>query len=299
MRLRVAAVAWKLRPSKGDSDYFGHFHDLVSEAHDEGAEVVVFPELHQLELLPLVPDLEEHDAARFLVQYDDAIEGWIKRISHSSGLIIIGGSHFKNTEKGIKNVCAIGIPGRDVVIAEKNNLTAYERDFWGIQRGEGLARLPKKLGVTICYDCEFPEAARALAESGAMVQCVPAWTETQQGFQRVRWSCLARAIENQVYVIHSSLVGSIGYEPAPYSFGTSAIIAPSVEPFPQAAILRETLFNEEGIIVADLDFRLLHQSRTGGSVSNWADRNAGKWDLGAEQDFGSEEPPESHDGTLN
>ncbi len=299
MRLRVAAAAWKLRPAKGDSDYFGHFHDLVSEAHDEGAEVVVFPELHQLELLPIFPDLEEHDAAKFLAQYDEAIEGWIKRISDSSGLIIVGGSHFKNSEEGIKNVCAIGIPGQDIVIAEKNNLTSYERDFWGIQRGQGLARLPKKLGVTICYDSEFPEAARVLAESGVMVHCVPAWTETQQGFQRVRWSCLARAIENQYYVIHSSLVGSIGYEPAPFSFGTSAIIAPSVEPFPDAAILRETLFNEEGLVVADLDFRLLHQSRTAGAVSNWADRLAGNWELGEEREWNADETEERHAGELN
>ncbi len=302
MKLRVAVAAWKLRPSKGDSDYFGHFHDLVSEAHDEGAEVVVFPELHQLELLPLVPDLEEHDAAKFLVQYDEAIEGWIKRISDSSGLIIVGGSHFKNTPQGIKNVCAIGIPGYEVVIAEKNNLTTYERDFWQIERGQGLARLPKKLGVTICYDAEFPEAARILAESGVMVHCVPAWTETQQGFQRVRWSCLARAIENQYYVIHSSLVGSIGYEPAPYSFGTSAIIAPSVEPFPAAAILRETLFNEEGLIVADLDFQLLAQARTAGAVSNWSDRHAGQWDLAQEKVFdvpSPSEPDEPHQGILN
>jgi predicted amidohydrolase len=302
MRLRVAAVAWKLRPAKGDSDYFGHFHDLVSEAHDEGAEVVVFPELHPLELLPIVPDLEEQDVARYLVQYDEAIEGWIKRISDSSGLIIIGGSHFKNTEQGIKNVCAIGIPGQELVIAEKNNLTAYERDFWEIQRGEGLARLPKKLGVTICYDSEFPEAGRVLAESGVMVHCVPAWTETQHGFQRVRWSCLARAIENQYYVVHSSLVGSIGYEPAPFSFGSSAIIAPSVEPFADSAILRETLFNEEGIIVADLDFRMLHAARTVGAVSNWSDRNAGKWDLGEEVTFEASDGDETdvpHNGELN
>jgi predicted amidohydrolase len=302
MKLRVAAVAWKLRPAKGDSDYFGHFHDLVSAAHDEGADVVVFPELHALELLPIVPDLEEHDVARYLVQYDEAIEGWIQRISHSSGLIIVGGSHFKNTAEGIKNVCAVGIPGHDLILAEKNNLTAYERDFWEIERGNGLARLPNHLGVTICYDSEFPEAGRVLAESGVMVHCVPAWTETQQGFQRVRWSCLARAIENQYYVVHSSLVGSIGYEPAPHSFGTSAILAPSVEPFPDAAILRETEFNEEGIVVADLDFRLLRQARSSSSVSNWNDRRAGTWELGPELDYDlgppDDEPP-NLGGVLN
>ncbi len=285
MSLRVAAAAWKIRQAKRDGDYFGHFHDLVSLAHDEGAQVVVMPELHVLELLPLAPDLEEADAARFLVQFGDAIEAWIGRISESSDMIIIGGSHFKETPEGIKNVCAVGIPGYGVVVAEKNNLTTYERNMWDLTPGSGLARLPAGLGVTICYDVEFPEAGRALAESGTMIQCVPSWTESQYGFQRVRWSCLARAIENQVFVVHSSLVGDLGYEPVPSSFGSTAIIAPSIEPFPLEAILRETPPNEEGIVVADLDYRQLEQARLGGEVTNWLDRESGTWEIGEDPGF--------------
>jgi predicted amidohydrolase len=292
VKVRVAAAAWKLRHAKSDSDYFGHFHDLVSAAHDEGAQVIVLPELHVLELLPIVPDLYAEDAPKYLAQYGDAIEEWVGRISQSSGLVIVGGSHFKNVPGGIKNVCAIGIPGHGVVLAEKNNLTVYEREDWDLLPGEGLARLPHGLGVTICYDSEFPEAGRALAESGVKIHCVPAWTETRLGFQRVRWSCLARAVENQIYVVHASLVGGLGYEPAPFSFGSTAIIAPSVEPFPESAILRETKLNAEGVIVSDLDLDLLDVARDGGSVRNWHDRNAGKWTLAESPSYGDLRLPE-------
>ncbi len=48
MSLRVASVAWKIRRNRSDGGYFAHWHDLVSEAHDEGAKVVVFPALHLL-----------------------------------------------------------------------------------------------------------------------------------------------------------------------------------------------------------------------------------------------------------
>jgi predicted amidohydrolase len=279
MTLRVAASAWKIRPARGDSGYFGHFHDIVSFAHDEGAEVLVVPELHVLELLPLARDLDPWNAAKYLVQYEEAVEGWIKRISDSSGMIIVGGSHFKQTQNGIKNVCAIGIPGQSLIFNEKNKTTLYERRMWRISEGEGLARLPNGLGVTVCYDSEFPESGRALAESGTMVQCVPAWTDDQRGFQRVRWSCLARAVENQVYVVHSSLVGELGYEPVPSTFGSSAIIAPSVEPFPVHAILRETPLNEEGMVIADLDFEMLLAARRTGEVTNWYDRSAETWQM--------------------
>lgn len=277
LTIRVAATSWALRRVKSDSGYFGHFHDLVNEAHSEGAELLVLPELHVLELLPLVRELKPKDAARYLVQYADAVEEWIGRISESSGMIIVGGSHFKDTEDGIKNVCAVGIPGQGVVLTEKNNLTAYEKKPWKLAPGRGLVQFPNALGVNICYDSEFPEAARALAETGTLLLCVPSWTENQRGFQRVRWSCLARAVENQIFVIHSALVGDLGREPVPSTFGSSAIISPSIEPFPTEAVLRETPLGEEKMVLANLNFDLLIKARTGGEVSNWEDRSAGDW----------------------
>jgi len=277
--MRTAAVAWKLRPVRGDSSYFGHFHDLVSAAHDEGSELVVFPELHVLELLPLARDLNAKDAAKYLVQYSEAVEGWVERISQSSGMVIVAGSHFKPDEDRIKNVCVIGVPDEGLYFCEKNNLTSYERLVWQIEPGRGLPHLPFKIGATVCYDSEFPESGRALAEDGALVQCVPSWTETLHGFHRVRWSCLARAIENQIYVVHASLVGSLGAEPVPTTYGTSAIIAPSVEPFPTQSVLRETEPNKEGVVIFDLDFDKLREARKGGEVTNWLDRSSGDWTI--------------------
>ena len=57
----------------------------------------------------------------------------------------------------------------------------------------------------------------------------------------------------------------------------AAIIAPSVEPFPVEAILRETPLNEEGIVIADLDFDQLLEARSKGDVRNYEDRNSGTW----------------------
>jgi predicted amidohydrolase len=277
VNLRTACVAWKIRPVRGDGSYFAHFYDLVSAAHDEGADLVVFPELHVLELLPLARDLQARDAALYLMQYSEAIESWIERISNSSEMIIVGGSHFKETPEGIKNVSAVAIPGQGIQLVEKNVLTEYEINPWNLTPGRGLVKLPYNLGITICYDSEFPESGRALAEAGTLIQCVPSWTETQRGFQRVRWSCLARAVENQIFVLHASLLGDLGAEPVPSSYGSSAIIAPSVAPFPMDPILRETPLNEEGVILADLDDALLLQARAGGEVSNWQDRTKGDW----------------------
>ncbi len=280
MSLRIASVAWKMRRNRGDGGYFAHWHDLVSEAHDEGAQVVVFPELHLLELLPLAKEVKPHDSAEYLVQYAEAMEAWIARIAESSGMIIVGGSHFRRAEdERIQNVCAVGIPGKGVVLQPKNNLTVYEREAWNLLPGRGLVALPEGLGVNVCYDSEFPGAARALAEAGMRTLCVPSWTETQRGFQRVRWSVLARAVELGVFVVQSSLVGDLDREPVPWTFGSSMIAAPSVDPFPVEAILRETPLGEEGVIVADLDYTKLEVARAYGEVRNWDDRDKGHWEL--------------------
>ncbi|CAN5407914.1 carbon-nitrogen hydrolase family protein [soil metagenome] len=277
MIVRVAAANWKMRPQRSDAGYFGHLHDFVSLAHDKGADVLVLPELHVLELLSLERNLKEHQSPMYLSQYAKALEVWLLRIADSSGLTIVAGSHFVEVEEGFKNICAIVSPGRPMVKAEKNNLTQYEREIWNVRDGRGLAVVPPRLGVAICYDAEFAGATRSLAEAGAEILAVPSWTETYHGHQRVRWSCLARAVEHQTFVVHASLVGGLGYEPVPDSVGSSAIIAPSVEPFPVQSVLAESPFNEEALIVADLDLAMLEEARLRGEVRNWDDRERGDW----------------------
>src|SRR6266513_6482393 len=136
--IRVAAVAWKLRNVRSDSEFFGHFYDLVNEAHRQDAEIVVLPELQVLELLNIEKDLAEHLAARYLAQYAPAIEEWLQRISASSGMTLVGGSYFKETPEGIVNACAVADPARGLSVGAKNNLTAYERSVWRLHPGHGL-----------------------------------------------------------------------------------------------------------------------------------------------------------------
>ena len=276
--IRVAAAAWKLRAIRSDGDFYGHFHDLVTLAHEEGADVVVIPENQTLELINLAPDVEERDVPAFLVQFAAELEAWVDRISRSSGLIIVGGSHLRLTPDGVKSVCAVGNGDQGLVLVEKNKLTSYEREVWRLAPGRGLAPLPdRRIGVTLGYDTQFPEAGRTLSERGVLVHAVPAYTKGLRSFQRVRWSAHARAIENQIFTVHAALVGDLGREPVATSYGTAAILTPSIEPFPATAVLGETDFGEEQVIVRTLDVDALAEARNRGVVRNWHDRAAADW----------------------
>lgn len=272
--MRVAAINWKIRRLSSEDEFFGHLEELVELCAHGGAQLFVFPELVVLELLSLLPDETPHWLARFAPAYEAALV----RLATRHGVTIVGGSHFSAEAAGVFNVCAIAHPDGTLKFQPKVKLTMYERQEWAVTPGRGLTPLVDgRLGVTVCYDSEFPEAGRFLAERGVLVHCVPAFTETVRGFQRVRWACHARAVENQIFTVHTSLVGDLGREPVPSTHGSSAVIAPSIEPFPESAVLAETPLNEEAIAFADLDFGMLLQAREQGDVRNWNDRSAQDW----------------------
>jgi predicted amidohydrolase len=279
--LKAAAVSWKIRSLKDVDGFFDHMDELLGQC--EGAELVVMPELVVLELLTLEPDTSPKEAGPVTFRLLDGCWDRFGQLAAQYGCTLVAGTYLIPAERGWTNSALVIDPsGKATLDVPKVVPTPYEAAEMGVVPGSGLRRLSdQRLGVTVCYDAEFPESGRRLAEAGALVQCVPAFTETRRGFQRVRWCCLARAVENQVFVLHSSLVGALGCEPVPDAVGSSAVIAPSVEPFPERAVLAETPWNEEGTAVATLDFERLARARSAGEVRNWNDRNRTTWPLTA------------------
>ena len=272
----VASAAWQIRPIRREEEFFAHLREFFEGASDAGATWLVLPELPILELLHLEPKLTDADAVEFLLGYEDMFEQMLGVYGRAFGLSVVGGSHFSQGDE-VRNVSVV-FEGISVRRQSKNKLTQFEKNDWNVAPGTGLASLlDPRVGVLICYDSEFPEATRLLAENGVECLMVPAFTETRHGFDRVRFSCHARAIENQIFVVHSSLVGSLGREPVPSTFGSAAIISPSHSPFPEGSVLAETRLNEEGLAVAELDFDALRESRESGDVRNWHDRSPLTW----------------------
>ncbi len=124
-----------------------------------------------------------------------------------------------------------------------------------------------RVAITICYDVEFPELARVAAREGATVLLVPSCTDDRQGFLRVRYCAQARAVENQMYVIHSSTVGSLPMVPAvSLNYGQASILTPSDFPFSRDGILAEGLPNQETMVIGELNLGTLIEARESGTV---------------------------------
>lgn len=278
---RAAVVSWAITPCPDLDTFLEHMTRLVREAHALGADLVVMPECIDLERLNYAPaNLPAAEMAAWLAQDLAAVERHIRQLSQAYQLTLVGGTHLVMAEAGPQNHALIGVHGR-AYRQPKVTLTQFESVEWGIQPGKGVRPIPTDppLGVAVCYDIEFPACAETLTEAGSLALAVPAFTETIRGFQRVRWCAQARATERQVFVLHASLVGSLNQEPVPTTYGSSAILTPSVVPFPPAAILAETPMNQEAVAVADLDWESLLAARESDDVRNWHDRRRGDYRL--------------------
>jgi predicted amidohydrolase len=154
--------------------------------------------------------------------------------------------------------------------------TPHEKRAWVMQGGDTLRTFDTdfgKIGILICYDVEFPELARLQAEEGMQILIVPFWTDTKNGYLRVRCCAQARAIENECYV---AIAGSVGNLPkvdgADIQYAQSAVFSPSDFSFPHDAIMAETTPNTEMTLIVDLDLEVLNKLQNEGSVRNYLDR---------------------------
>jgi len=109
--------------------------------------------------------------------------------------------------------------------------------------------------------------ARAAARLGSHLLIVPSCTDDRQGFLRVRYCAHARAIENQMYVIQSSTVGSLPMVPAvSLNYGQASILTPSDFAFARDGILAEGIPNQETMVIAELNLETIAYSRDYGTV---------------------------------
>lgn len=166
---------------------------------------------------------------------------------------------------------------------EKLHVTPDESKVWGMQGGSSLQTFDTdcgKIGILICYDSEFPELSRLLADEGMEILFVPFLTDTQNGYSRVRHCAQARAIENECYV---AIAGSVGNLPKVHNmdiqYAQSAVFTPCDFSFPSNGIKAEATPNKEMILIADVDLDLLRELNQFGSVKNLRDRRKDLFEL--------------------
>lgn len=281
--VRLGLIQWQMRPYKNLSEVLEQSEYFIDAVSGYRSDFALFPEFFNAPLMAKFNHMSEHEAIRELAKYTDDVIAKFSEFSISYNINIISGSMPEIKDGKLYNVGYLCKRDGSVERYEKLHVTPDESKVWGLQGGSGLKVFDTdagRVGILICYDCEFPEACRILADDGMDILFVPFLTDTQNGFSRVRNCAQARAIENECYV---AIAGSVGNLPKVHNmdiqFAQSMVFTPCDFAFPATGIKAEATPNTEMILIADVDLGLLRELNQFGSVRNLKDRRKDIYDL--------------------
>ncbi|MCM3214396.1 carbon-nitrogen hydrolase family protein [Niallia taxi] len=275
MKIRVSAVQYKLQNIKSFEEFAKQCEHYVRTAQEFGAEFVLFPEFFTTQLLSM-GDGQNPLTINELPGFTEQYQTLFRTFAVQTGMHIIGGTHVIRRDDKLFNVAHLFYPDGRIEEQAKLHITPTEVEEWNMEKGDSFRIFETdkgKIAILTCYDIEFPEIVRMAKAKGADVIFCPSCTDDRHGFHRVRYTCHARAIENQVYVVVTGTVGSLtNVDFMRANFGQAAIITPNDIPFPPKGIMAEGELNDDMIITSDLDLSLLYEVRAKGSVTTWRDR---------------------------
>lgn len=273
---RIGCVQWQMRYFEDVPALLQQAEYFVDALSDYKCDVALFPEFFNAPLMGIKPAESSIDAIWNLAAYTDEILTEMSRLAVSYNINIIAGSMPVIEDDELYNISYLCHRSGEIESQYKLHPTPHEKRDWIMRGGNKLQSFDTdfgKIGILICYDVEFPELGRLLSEQDIKVLFVPFWTDTKNGYLRVRRCAQARAIENECYV---AIAGSVGNLPkvdnVDIQYGQSAVFSPSDFAFPHDAIVSETTPNTEMTLIVDLDFDKLTQLENEGSVRNYLDR---------------------------
>lgn len=274
--VRLGLIQWQMRLYKDLTELMQQAEYFVDAVSAYRSDFALFPEFFNAPLMADDNHLPESEAIRELAKYTPRIVQKFSELAISYNINIITGSMPELKDELLYNAGYICKRDGTTERYEKLHVTPDEAKVWGMQGGNELKTFDTdcgRVGVLICYDCEFPELSRLLADEGMDILFIPFLTDTQNGYSRVRHCAQARAIENECYV---AIAGSVGNLPKVHNmdiqFAQSMVFTPCDFSFPVNGIKAEATTNTEMILIADVDIDLLRELNQFGSVRNLKDR---------------------------
>jgi predicted amidohydrolase/ribosomal protein S18 acetylase RimI-like enzyme len=281
--VRIGLVQWQMRSFKSLEELLEQIEFFVDAVSDYQSDFILFPELFNAPLMAEFNQQSTPDAIRSLAGYTEQIRQKMLEFAVAYNINIIAGSMPIYEDNKLFNGSYLCRRDGSFDLQKKIHVTPDEHSYWGTLGGDKVRSFETdcgKVGILICYDSEFPELARLLAEEKLNILFVPFLTDTANGYHRIRHCAQARAIENECYV---AIAGCVGNLPKVHNmdiqYAQSAVFSPCDFAFPTTGVVAEATPNTEMTIIADVDLNLLKELHTQGSVRNLIDRRTDLFEL--------------------
>ncbi|WP_313497111.1 carbon-nitrogen hydrolase family protein [Pseudoxanthomonas mexicana] len=273
--MKVAVAKYPIQAPADFAAFAERQAAMLGVAAAQGARVAVLPEYLSLELAATFDAGTQADLHASLAAIQRYREDWLAlyaRLAASLDMYVVAGTFLLAHGDGrYRNRCDVFAPQGAHLWQDKLQLTGFEKSLGVIEGGDALKVFDLdgvRTGVAVCYDSEFPLPVRAQAEAGARLLLVPSCTDTDAGATRVRVGCLARALENRVFVAQSVTAGEAPWSPAlDINTGEAAIFAPMDRGLPADGVVTQTT-GDQVWVIAELDLDALDRSRADAQVAN-------------------------------
>ena len=277
--MKVAVAKYQIDAPRSFAEFAEKQSRLLADAARAGAELAVLPEYLSLELAASFDATVSGSLPASLRAIQDYRGQWLELFSglaRAHRLRLVAGTFLLAQGGRYRNRSDWFTPDGQYGWQDKLQLTGFEKKTGVIEPGDALkvfAAGGSRVAISVCYDSEFPLPVRAQYEAGARLLLVPSCTDTAAGATRVRVGCLARALENRLFVAQSVTAGEAAWSPAlDVNTGEAAIYAPMDVGLPADGLLAQTNGGQVWA-VADLDFAALEASREQAQVANDRDWN--------------------------
>lgn len=258
--LTVAAVQFPFHEALSIDSLLVLVERFIKDAKDQGAELVLFPELIAHCLIDFTSSIPQpKQQLRIASEFTPLYRNWLRTQAKEKNLAILGGTTPRLSDAGLVNSALFALEDGQEFVQDKIFLTPTEKE-WGWIAGTELKVISTRWGslvITTCFDCEFPKVSEALVKFKPDVILVPSWTGSMHGLNRVDWTARARAVEHFAYVIKTGTV------PVPNSikehFGQASIYGPQDQGFSYETI--QGPLNESKLVIAKLDLELQREKK--------------------------------------
>jgi beta-ureidopropionase len=252
--MRAALI--QMKASMNREENHDRAEEFLKEAARRGVEVACLQEIFATWFFPQTLDPESQDLAEPI---DGPTVSRMRTAAQALGLWIVV-PFYERAMAGELYNAAVLVDAQGAIVGHyrKHHLpmsSHFQEKFYFRPGNLGYPVFDTpygRVGIMICYDRHFPEAARALGLNGAEVVFVPTAT-TLRGFSRSVWEAELRghAIANSYFV---GGVNRVGTERESDYYGASIFIDPIGQTVAQAG-------DQEEVLVAELNLERLEEVR--------------------------------------
>lgn len=263
--VKVAATQMSCSPNINEN--ISKAESLVRKAAEQGAQVILLQELFETPYF-CQKEKPEYYAYATELEHNKAVNHF-KEIARELEVVLPISYYEKKNNARYNSIAMIDADGKVLGTYRKSHIPdgpGYEEKYYFNPGDTGFKVWNTrygKIGVGVCWDQWFPEAARAMALMGAELLLYPtaigSEPEDSQIDSKDHWQAcmLGHAASNLVPVIASNRIGVESDDDSTITFYGSSFIAG-----PQGNKIKEAGRTEVSILIAEFDLNQLEYQRT-------------------------------------